>query len=256
MTGRNPAARVVAAVGATAVLGLAACSGADEESASSASATAQPSASEPAAEEIWANSGVPLEPGTYTYDNGPVPYTYTTSGTTLDETRGGDPYRVVLGVPYGALGFDFPVKVADLSEQVTPQESAGEELVFAGPIEIPADIGRWLADAAALRVVDQGTLSRPDGTASWWDLEVSDPAARCFVEGPPPPRPCVVLWPYLDDEGDRQLGDWVLGSARLYAVETGAEPVLATAHIRGGPQEAASDWLSTADEIVASMTVG
>ena len=116
------------------------------------------------------------------YDNGPFPMTLTTTTVTLDGSRGGDPYRIIQGEPYGGLEFDFPASAADLTRQVTGEESATEGradefLLYAGPIDFPTDIDGWLEGAVSLDVVDQGTLTRPDGEAAWWDLQVNDPAA-------------------------------------------------------------------------------
>ena len=91
--------------------------------------------------------------------------TFATTEATFDPSRGGDPYRVLLGDPYGGLVFDFPVNVADLSQLVTEGESGDEEL-FAGPIDVPVDVGAWLDRAVALEIVNEGTLSLADGDAS------------------------------------------------------------------------------------------
>ena len=195
------------------------------------------------------------EPGTYTYTRGPFPVTFTTTEATFDPSKGGDPYRVLLGDPYGDLVFDFPVNVADLSQLVTEGEPGDEEL-FAGPIDFPADVGAWLEGAVALEIVDQGTLSLADGDASWWDIEVSDPSARCFSDSPPgEDDPCVVLWPYLDEQDDRQIGEFVLGPRRVYAIEAGSEPLMVVAGTGGTPEEEVAGWLATTDEIVSSVTL-
>ena len=196
-----------------------------------------------------------IEPGTYTYTRGPFPVTYTTTEATFDPSEGNDPYRVLLGDPYGELHFDFPVNVADLSQLVTADESAEEELLFAGPIEFPADIGAWLDGAVALEIVDQGTLSLADRDASWWDVEVSDPSARCFSDIRPDDDPCVVLWPWLDEQDDRQIGEWVVGPRRVYAIEAGSEPLMVMAGTDGTPEEDVAGWLATTDEIVSSFTL-
>ena len=191
-----------------------------------------------------------IEPVTYTYSNGPFPVTYTTTTATVDGS-GGD-YRILYGDPYGSLDFNFPVNVADLSELVTAEETAREQsLLFAGPIDFPTDIGAWLAGAAALEIVDQGTLSIADGDASWWDVEVSDPSAECLAD-PPTDEPCVILWPFLGD-GDRQIAQFVVGSARVYAIEAGTEPLMAVTRNDGTPEEDVAAWLATTDEIVSSI---
>ena len=207
------------------------------------------------------NRGSPVEPGTYLYDNGPFPITLSTTVVTLDGSRGGDPYRIIQGDPYGGLEFDFPASAADLTEQVTGEESATEGradefLFYVGPVDFPTDIDGWLEGAVSLDVVDQGTLSRPDGEAAWWDLQVTDPAATCFAgDDTTDPPPCVVLWPYVDDGTDHQIGMFVLGSARLYAIETDTGPLMALADMRGGPEDGLTDWLATTDEIVSSITL-
>ncbi len=208
------------------------------------------------------NRGSTVEPGTYAYDNGPFPITLTTTTVTLDGSRGGDPYRVIQGDPYGGLDFDFPATAADLTQQVTGEESAAEGrdddfLLYDGPIDFPTDIDAWLEDAVSLDVVDQGSLTRPDGEAAWWDLQVTDPSATCFADDDTTDfPPCVVLWPYVDDQTDHQIGMWVSEPARLYAIETDAGPLMALATMRGGPQTQLTDWLATTDEIVSSITVG
>ena len=213
---------------------------------------------EPAAEP---NQGSPVQPGTYLYDNGPFPIALTTTTVTLDGSRGGDPYRIIQGEPYGQLAFDFPASAADLTRQVTGEESATEGradefLLYAGPIDFPTDINAWLEGAASLEVVDQGTLTRPDGEAAWWDLQVADPAATCFAdETTTDDLPCVVLWPYVDDGTDHQIGMWVIEPARLYAIETDAGSLMALADMRGGPADGLPDWLATTDAIVASITL-
>ena len=209
-----------------------------------------------------AEEGSVIEPGTYTYTNGPFPVTFTTTGTTYDPSRGGDPYRIVLGDPHGMLQLDFPVTVADLSQKVTAEEAAAGDAeesavgeLFAGPIDFPADIGAWLEGAVSLRVVEDGTLGLADGEASWWDIEVSDPSARCFLDVD---EPCVFLWPYPDDRDDpqiRQLGAPVFGSARVYAIEFGSAPLMVVASNRDVPDEEVPGWLTTVDEIVATITL-
>jgi len=206
------------------------------------------------------NRGSPVEPGTYLYDNGPFPITLSTTVVTLDGSRGGDPNRVIQGEPYGGLQFDFPASAADLTRQVTGEESATEGradefLLYAGPVDFPTDINAWLEGAASLEVVDQGTLTRPDGEAAWWDLQVNDPAATCFADETTTDPPCVVLWPYVDDGTDHQIGMWIIQPARLYAIETDAGPLMALADMRGGPEGGLTDWLATTDEIVSSITL-
>ena len=207
------------------------------------------------------NRGSPVQPGTYTYDNGPFPIALTTTTVTLDGSRGGDPYRVIQGEPYGGLSFDFPATAADLTVQVTGEDSATEGredefLLYVGPIDFPTDVDAWLEGAVSLDVVDQGTLSRPDGEAAWWDLQVSDPAATCFAgDDTTDDPPCVVLWSYVDDGTDHQIGMWVSEPARLYAIETDAGPLMALADMRGGPDDGLTDWLATTDEIVSSITL-
>ena len=207
------------------------------------------------------NQGSPVQPGTYTYDNGPFPIVLTTTTVTLDGSRGGDPYRIIQGDPYGILGFDFPATAADLTQQVTDEQSAAEGredefLFYAGPIDFPTDIDAWLEGAVSLDVVGRGSLSRPDGETAWWDLQVTDPSATCFAdEDTTDLPPCVVLWPYVDDGTDHQIGEFVLGSARVYAIETDAGPLMALADMRGGPEEGLTDWLAVTDEIVSSITL-
>jgi hypothetical protein len=108
-----------------------------------------------------------------------------------------------------------------------------------GPIDFPTDVGGWLASAVSLDVVDQGSVSRPDGDAAWWDVELSEPSARCFPEGSADvaESPCVVLWPFVEEKTelfDRQLGEFVTSSARVYAIQDGDEPLIAVAVV-GGP---------------------
>ena len=194
-----------------------------------------------------------IEPGTYTYTKGPFPVTYTTTEATIDPSNGGNPYQVLLGDPYGSLVFDFPVNAADLSQLVTQEESVDGPFLFAGPIDFPADVGAWLDGAVALEIVDQGTLSLADGDASWWDVEVSDPSARCFSDSPPNDGPCVVLWPYVNEQA---VGEVVLGSRRVYAIEAGSESLMASAGTDGTPEEDVAGWLATTDEIVSSITLG
>lgn len=239
---------------ACAALMLSACNSSNDDATSAAEPTEVATSEEPADD---LRKYLPtIEPGTYTYTRGPFPVTYTTTEATYDPSKGGDPYRVLLGDPYGSLSFDFPVNVADLSQLVTAGEPANEQgELFAGPIDFPADIGAWLEGAVALEIVDQGTLSLADGDASWWDVEVSDPSARCFSDSPPDEDdPCVVLWPYLDEQDDRQIGEWVLGPRRVYAIEAGSEPLMVVAGTDGTP-EVVAGWLATTDAIVASFTL-
>lgn len=205
--------------------------------------------------------GLAVEPGTYAYANGPFPMTLTTEVVTYDPSRGGDPYRVVYGEQFGTLGFDFPIEFADVSQLVTSEEDAssvnqfGE--MFAGPVDVPDDFGAWIAGAAALEVVDEGTLGLADGSASWWDVQVSEPAAKCFVDDDADSDPCVILWPYLEDQDDRQIGNWVSPTARVYAVPNGSDPVMAIATGLGtdDPDEVTA-WMTTADQIVSSLSLG
>lgn len=163
-----------AATSAAVVLVLSGCTSAEGEPA--AAATPDTTSSEEPVDEAEAdNADRPTtEPGTYTYDNGPFPVTFTTTVPTIDPSQGNDPYRVLLGDPYGALSFDFPVNVADLSQPVTSADSENVEsvtagavdLAYAGPIDVPTDIGAWLDGAASLEIVDGGTLTLADGDAS------------------------------------------------------------------------------------------
>ena len=208
-----------------------------------------------------AEDGSAIEPGTYTYESGPFPVTFTTTGTTFDPSRGGDPYRIVLGDPHGMLQMDFPVTVADLSQEATAEKVAAGDVeespvgeLFVGPIDFPADIGAWLEGAVSLQVVRDGTLGLADGEASWWDVEVSDPSARCFLGVD---EPCVFLWPYPDERDDpqiRQLGAPVFGSARVYAIESGSAPLMMVAANRDVPDAEVPGWLATTDDIVSSIT--
>lgn len=207
------------------------------------------------------NRGATVQPGTYTYDNGPFPITLTTATVTLDGSYGADAHRIIQGDPYGGLEFDFPATAADLTQRIAEQDAAtdgraAEDLVFAGPIDFPTDIDAWLEGAVSLEVVDQGSLTRPDGEAAWWDLQVTDPEALCFAdENTADVPPCVVLWPYLDDQTDHQIGMWIVEPARLYAIETDTGPLMALASMRGGPGAGLAEWLATTDEIVASITL-
>jgi hypothetical protein len=221
------------------------------------------------------NSGASVEPGTYTYAGGgpfpaAFPYTFTTTVTTLDSSIGGGLYgRLVLGDPYGALEFDFPVVVADLSQLVTDEESATEgraeeDLLYAGPLDFPAaglrdlrgvDVGAWLHGAAALDVVAAGTLNLSAGQVPWWDVEVSDSTAACVPDATADDPACVLLWPSLDGQDDPQIGLRVEGAARIYVIETTrGRPLVAVAQMRGGPEDQTAGWLATTDEIVASIT--
>ena len=249
---RNPPlinALAIAGVACSAALLLSACD------ASNGDANSEAEPTEVATSEAQADDGrgdLPtIEPGTYTYTNGPFPVTYTTTTATF-EGSGGD-YRILYGDPYGSLDLNFPVNVADLSQLVTAEATADEQsLLFAGPIDFPTDIGAWLDGAAALKIVDQGTLSLADGDASWWDVEVSDPSAKCLAD-PPTDEPCVILWPF--DDGDRQIVQFVVGSARVYAIEAGTEPLMAVTRNDETPEEDVAAWLATTDEIVSSITL-
>jgi hypothetical protein len=219
------------------------------------------------------NVGTPVQPGSYTYTGTPTtvgglgpfpaafPYTFTTEVTTLDGSSGGGLYgRQVLGDPYGALEFDFPVAVADLTQPVTDEESAtagraDENLLYAGPIDVPSDIAAWLGGAVSLDVVDNGTLSLAGGQAQWWDVEISDPAAACFPDTTSDDPPCVLLWPPSDGQDDPQIGLGVQDAARIYAIQTDTGPLMAMAHLRGGPHDQTAGWLATTDQIVSSITL-
>ncbi len=241
-------ALAIAGVACSAALLLSACD------ASNGDANSEAAPREVATSEAQAGDDrgtVPtVEPRTFTYANGPFPVTYTITTAAYDGS-GGD-FRILYGDPYGSLDFNFPVNVADLSQLVTAEATADEQsLLFAGPIDFPTDIGAWLDGAAALEIVDQGTLSIADGDASWWDVEVSDPSAKCLAD-PPTDEPCVVLWPFLDD-GDRQIVQFVVGSARVYAIEAGTEPLMAVTRNDGTPEEDVAAWLATTDAIVSSI---
>ncbi len=255
-----------AAASVAVVVAMSGCTSAEDEPAAAAPSEDVTTTDDGGDEQEDYDGGGDLpttEPGTFTYDNGPFPVTFTTTVPTIDPSQGGDPYRVLLGDPYGIFSFDFPVDVADLSQPVTSEDSGdvesveagSDDLVFAGPLDVPTDIGAWLEGAASLEIVDEGTLSLAGGDASWWDLEVTDPSAICFADTPPDEDPCVVLWPYLAEQNDRQIGDWVLDSARVYAIEFGSEPLMAVAGIGGTPDEEVAGWLATTDEIVASITL-
>lgn len=259
---RTPTRVRAAAASAVVALVLSGCTSTDDEPEPAATQDAAPS-EEPLDESAADDGELPTtEPGTYTYDNGPFPVTFTTTVPTIDPSGGNDPYRVLLGDPYGGLGFDFPVNVADLSQPVTAADDAESvtagsvDLLYAGPIDFPDDIGAWLEGAASLQIVDEGTLSLADGEASWWDVEVTEESAVCFADTPPDEDPCVILWPYLAEQEDRQIGDLVLVSARVYAIEFGSEPLMAVAGNGGTPEEEVAGWLATTDEIVSSITLG
>ena len=209
-------------------------------------------------------AGAPVEPGTYTYTGGPFPVTFTTTNLWFDQSLEADPHRLLLGDPVGSLQMDFPVTVSDLTQRVTPEaaaESVGdvEETdlgeLHAGPILFPDDVGAWLHGAVSLRVVDEGTLALPQGEASWWDIEVSDPAARCFADID---EPCVFLWisaPQRDALQVRQIGAPMFGSARVYAIDAGTVPLTLVAMNRDVPDEDVADWLEAADQVVSSITI-
>ena len=224
--------------------------------------------------------GSPTEPGTYTYERGPFPFTFTTTETTYDMSRGFDPYRILVGDlgdgndVYGYLTFDFPVTAADLTvlataegpiHQIETSDSGVPDMLMAGPIDFPTDVGAWLSSAVSLDVVDQGTVSRPDGNAEWWDVERSEPSARCFAEDSADGDdiPCVVLWPFLEEKTelfDRQIGEFVRSSARVYAIQDGDEPLIAVAFVGGSdptepPKEDFERWVGTADAIVSTITL-
>lgn len=240
----------MATIACGAALLLSAC----DSSSSGATSQAEPTevtASETPADDDGGNDPQ-IEPGTYTYTKGPFPFTYTTPETTIDPTNGQNLYQVLLGDPYGSLVFDFPVNAADLTQLVTEEESVDGPSLSADPIDFPTDIGAWLDGAVALEIVDQGTLSLADGDVSWWDVEVSDPSARCFADYPVD-GPCVVLWPYVNEQ---TVGEVVLGSRRVYAIESGSVPLMASAGTDGTPEEDAAGWLATTDEIVSSITLG
>ena len=121
-------------------------------------------------------------------------------------------------------------------------------------LRFPTDIDAWLEGALSLDVVDQGNLSRPDA-AAWWDLQVPDPAATCFAgDDTTDVPPCLVLWPYVDDQTDHQVGMSVLVPPRLDAVETDVV-LMALADMCGGPESGLADWPATTDEIVSSLTL-
>ncbi len=75
-----------------------------------------------------------------------------------------------------------------------------------------------------------------------------------FLADPPTDEPCVVLWPFLG-AGDRQIVQFVVGSARVYAIEAGTEPRMAVTRNEGTPEEDVAAWLATTDEIVSSITL-
>ena len=186
--------------------------------------------------------------------------------STFDPSFGNEPYRSLVGDPSGWLIFDFPLTVADLSQEATAEGPVHEfpqgevDWLMAGPVDAPADVGAWLASAVSLDVVDEGTLSLAEGQAEWWDVEVSNSSARCF-EFPSDQDACVVLWPWPTSEElwARQGGTYVIGSSRLYAVDTGSDTLIAVAYARDlnsapAPEEELARWLATTDGIVSSIT--
>ena len=202
--------------------------------------------------------------------------TITTTAATYDMSRGSDAYRVLVGElgdgedAYGFLTFDFPVTAADLTvlatadgpiHEIETSNSGVPDMLMAGPIDFPTDVGAWLDSAVSLDVVDQGTVSRPDGEAAWWDVELSEPSARCFPEDSVDGDeiPCVVLWPYLDGQDDRQIGEFVRDSARVYAIQDGDEPLMAVAYTGfntpEAPKEDLAVWVGTTDAIVSTITL-
>ena len=172
---RTAAAMVT--IACCAALLLSACDSSDSGATSGAEPTEDPGDDQPQsalshraetalldrrdAEEANAERGSTIAPGTYTYTNGPFPVTYTTTEATIDLSRGGDPYRILLGDPYGVLGFDFPVNVADLSQQVTAEDSADGRFLIAGPIDVPADTGAWLDGAVSTASTPSSRTSPP-----------------------------------------------------------------------------------------------
>lgn len=251
---RAKALTALAPVGAVALVLSSCSSDASSESAESES-TESATAEETHEEELPPpnpEQGAPVEAGTYTYEKGPFPVTLTTGETTYDMSRGGDPYRVIAMDPYGFLTLDFPVSAADLTQPPSEETNEFGEYEVAGPIEFPDDIDAWLQDAIALDIEDEGTLELADGEAAWWDLQVSDPNAACFADAPATP-PCVTLWPFQDQE--RQTGGTVFDWARLYAVETGEEPLMLLTEIHGVSEEDLPAFLDTTDQIVGSITL-
>lgn len=251
---RNPIRRtkaLTALVGAGALV-LSSCSpdalseSAETESTESATAEETPEDELPPPNPM---EGTPVEAGTYTYEKGPFPVTLTTEETTYDMSRGGDPYRVIAMDPYGLLRLDFPVNAADLTQPPSEETNEIGEYEVAGPIDFPDDIGAWLRDAIAFDIVDEGTLELADGEAAWWDLQLTDPDAACFASVV---EPCVTLWPYQDQ---RQIGGRFSGWTRLYAVETGEEPLMLQTDTLGISQEDLPAFLDTTDQIVGSITL-
>lgn len=246
----------LATLASASVLLLSAC---DSDSSSSAadgdpaeSSTSEATPEEPSEDLPPPNSdvGSPVEPGTYTYDSGPFPVTFTTRETTYDMSNGGDPYRVIAMEDYGLLALDFPVNAADLGQPPSDEVDEYGQYQVAGPIDFPDDVGAWLGEAIALDIADQGTIELTDGEASWWDLEVSDPDARCFEDGD---EPCVTLWSFDEEQPERQIGVNVMGSARLYAVDAGDETLMLATEKYG--VEDVPAFLDDTDQIVASLTL-
>ena len=131
--------------------------------------------------------------------------------------------------------------------------SPTSEKLYAGPILFPDDVGAWLERAVSLRIIDEGSLALPAGEASWWDIEVSNPAARCFAGID---EPCVFLWttaPQRDAPQVRQIGAPVFGSARVYAIDAGSTPLTLVAMNRDVPDEDVPAWLATTDQIVSAV---
>jgi hypothetical protein len=127
--------------------------------------------------------------------------------------------------------------------------------LYAGPVLFPDDVGAWLHGAVSLRVVDEGTLALSEGEASWWDIEVSDPAARCFAHID---EPCAFLWttaPQRDSPQVRQIGAPVFGSARVYELDGGSAPLTLVATNQDVPDEDRNDWLAATDAVVATITL-
>ena len=252
-------AQALTALAGAGALVLSSC-GSDGSSESAESESTESAAAEQTPEEEMPppnpeEEGTPVEAGTYTYERGPFPVTLSTEETTYDMSRGGDPYRVIATDSNGFLSLDFPINAADLTQPPSEETDEFGQYEVAGPIDFPDDIGAWLEDAIALDIEDEGTLELADGEASWWDLQVSDPDAACFADAPANP-PCVTLWPFLESEPERQVFPAnVFDRARLYAVETGEEPLMLMAETRGVSEEDLPAFLDTTDQIVGSITL-
>lgn len=198
---------------------------------------------------------VTLPPGTYRAATYHVPVTFTTTDelTLFGRAVNLSADRQLANV----LMVGQPDQVADLSPAISQEELAdsGEPGIPEDRLmELPDDVGAWLDDAEAIDIVGEGSTMVGGQEAPWWDVQLQHRDDIDLACGPQPNAPpCQPLWNPGPQVGDMAIlgDDFRPWPHRIWAVQASDRTVLVQAS--AVPDNTASAWFDTAEDIVASF---